>query len=64
MPPASAAQDAEPASLIVPFDRARRRDVPSLGGKGANLGEMTSARSAFGLAARAYEQEHEERDDE
>ena len=59
MPPASAAQDAEPASLIVPFDRARRRDVPSLGGKGANLGEMTSARlpvpPGFVISIEAYE---------
>jgi pyruvate,water dikinase len=43
MTSAPAANSAASATLIVPFSRARRRDVPSLGGKGANLGEMTAA---------------------
>jgi len=43
MTSAPAARNAASATLIVPFARARRRDVPSLGGKGANLGEMTAA---------------------
>jgi pyruvate, water dikinase len=43
MPSAPAVKNAVPATLIVPFARARRRDVSSLGGKGANLGEMIAA---------------------
>ena len=45
-PPQSAAIATEAAlalNLIVPFSAARRTDVPRLGGKGANLGEMTNA---------------------
>ena len=32
-----------PIDVIVPFADANRSDVPTLGGKGANLGEMTAA---------------------
>lgn len=32
-----------PADLVVPFAKIRRADVPTVGGKGANLGEMTAA---------------------
>jgi pyruvate,water dikinase len=45
--------------LIVPFSDARRRDVSLLGGKGANLGEMTAAGlpvpPGFIIAISAYE---------
>ena len=43
MSAAKANPDTGKKRLIVPFGDARRRDVPSLGGKGANLGEMTAA---------------------
>ncbi len=46
--------------LIVAFANARRSDIPTLGGKGANLGEMTAAGlpvpPGFILAIEAYEQ--------
>jgi pyruvate,water dikinase len=41
--PSPAAERTVASALIVPFARARRSDVPLLGGKGANLGEMTAA---------------------
>src|SRR5215475_12107303 len=59
MTSAPAAKDAVTANLIVPFTQARRGDVPSLGGKGANLGEMTAAGlpvpPGFVISIRAYE---------
>jgi pyruvate, water dikinase len=59
MPSAPAAKNAVTANLIVPFTRAHRGDVPSLGGKGANLGEMTAAGlpvpPGFVISIRAYE---------
>lgn len=49
--------------LIVAFANARRSDVPTLGGKGANLGEMTAAGlpvpPGFILAIEAYRQFYE-----
>lgn len=49
--------------LIVPFANARRSDVPKLGGKGANLGEMTAAGlpvpPGFILTIEAYRQFYE-----
>src|SRR5450756_1653448 len=49
--------------LIVAFANARRSDVPKLGGKGANLGEMTAAGlpvpPGFILAIEAYRQFYE-----
>ncbi|HEY8852643.1 MAG TPA: PEP/pyruvate-binding domain-containing protein [Gemmatimonadaceae bacterium] len=49
--------------LIVEFANARRSDVPSLGGKGANLGEMTAAGlpvpPGFVLSIDAYDQFYE-----
>ena len=38
-----AADRARADALVVPFAKARRTDVPTIGGKGANLGEMTAA---------------------
>src|SRR5262245_39617062 len=59
MTSAPAAKDAVTANLIVPFTQAHRGDVPSLGGKGANLGEMTAAGlpvpPGFVISIRAYE---------
>ena len=59
MTSAPAAKDAVTANLIVPFTQAHRSDVPSLGGKGANLGEMTAAGlpvpPGFVISIRAYE---------
>ncbi|HEY7395777.1 MAG TPA: phosphoenolpyruvate synthase, partial [Gemmatimonadaceae bacterium] len=59
MTSAPAAKDAVTATLIVPFTQAHRSDVPSLGGKGANLGEMTAAGlpvpPGFVISIRAYE---------
>src|ERR1035437_4450758 len=50
-------------NLIVAFANARRSDVPTLGGKGANLGEMTAAGlpvpPGFILAIEAYRQFYE-----
>lgn len=31
------------SDIVVPFAKIRRKDVPTVGGKGANLGEMTAA---------------------
>src|SRR5262245_12132997 len=59
MTSAPAAKDAVTATLIVPFTHAHRSDVSSLGGKGANLGEMTAAGlpvpPGFVISIRAYE---------
>jgi len=59
MTSAPAAKNAVTANLIVPFTQAHRSDVPSLGGKGANLGEMTAAGlpvpPGFVISIRAYE---------
>lgn len=50
-------------NLIVEFANARRSDVPTLGGKGANLGEMTAAGlpvpPGFVLSIDAYRQFYE-----
>jgi len=58
-PTSGVGSDTEPGALIVPFARARRRDVSLLGGKGANLGEMTAAGlpvpPGFVIAINAYE---------
>jgi pyruvate,water dikinase len=46
--------------VIVPFSKVRRSDVPTVGGKGANLGEMTAAGlpvpDGFILTIEAYQQ--------
>lgn len=59
MSAAKANSDTGRPRLIVPLSDARRRDVPSLGGKGANLGEMTAAGlpvpPGFVVAIDAYE---------
>lgn len=51
---------ASPIDVIVPFGSARRTDVPTLGGKGANLGEMTAAGlpipPGFVISINAYRQ--------
>jgi pyruvate,water dikinase len=39
----AAGGDAQDSGLIRPFTSLRRTDVPTVGGKGANLGEMTAA---------------------
>jgi pyruvate,water dikinase len=50
-------------SLIVPLTAARRADVPRVGGKGANLGEMTAAGlpvpPGFIISIEAYRQFYE-----
>ncbi|HEY9226465.1 MAG TPA: PEP/pyruvate-binding domain-containing protein, partial [Gemmatimonadaceae bacterium] len=59
MPSAPATRNAAPAAFVVPLTRARRSDVSSLGGKGANLGEMTAAGlpvpPGFVISIAAYE---------
>jgi pyruvate,water dikinase len=51
------------AKVIVPFANVRRGDVPTVGGKGANLGEMTAAGlpvpAGFILTIEAYRQFYE-----
>ncbi len=51
------------SDLVVEFANARRTDVPTLGGKGANLGEMTAAGlpvpPGFVLSIDAYRQFYE-----
>jgi pyruvate, water dikinase len=46
--------------VVVPFDKLRRADVPTVGGKGANLGEMSAAGlpvpPGFVLSIDAYRQ--------
>jgi pyruvate,water dikinase len=48
------------ADVIVPFSEVRRADVPTVGGKGASLGEMTAAGlpvpDGFILTIEAYRQ--------
>jgi pyruvate,water dikinase len=55
--------DERPTDLVVAFANARRSDVPTLGGKGANLGEMTAAGlpvpPGFILAIDAFRQFYE-----
>jgi Phosphoenolpyruvate synthase/pyruvate phosphate dikinase len=54
---------ADAADVIVPFANVRRADVPTVGGKGANLGEMTAAGlpvpAGFILTIDAYRQFYE-----
>jgi pyruvate,water dikinase len=53
-------------ALVVPFSKARRADVATIGGKGANLGEMTAAGlpvpPGFVLTIDAYQQFYEDND--
>jgi pyruvate,water dikinase len=46
-------------SYIIPFTELGKNDIPSAGGKGANLGELTNAAlpvpPGFVLATEAYE---------
>ena len=42
-PPGDAGAGDRADAMVVPFSRARRSDVATIGGKGANLGEMTAA---------------------
>jgi len=50
-------------TMVVPFASVRRADVPTVGGKGANLGEMTAAGlpvpPGFVLTIEAYRQFYE-----
>jgi len=52
-----------PANVVAPFAKLRRADVPTVGGKGANLGEMTAAGlpvpPGFVLTIDAYRQFYE-----
>jgi pyruvate,water dikinase len=62
-PTAAAPSVAGVDSLVVPFAKAHRTDVPTVGGKGANLGEMTNAGlpipPGFILTIDAYRQFYE-----
>src|SRR5262249_40609484 len=53
-------------TLVVPFAKARRADVATIGGKGANLGEMTAAGlpvpPGFVLTIDAYQRFYEDND--
>src|SRR5215472_14616960 len=53
-------------ALVVPFAKARRADVGTIGGKGANLGEMTAAGlpvpPGFVLTIDAYRRFYEDND--
>jgi len=57
------ASNAQAAEMVVPFANVRRSDVPTVGGKGANLGEMTAAGlpvpPGFILTIEAYRQYYE-----
>jgi pyruvate,water dikinase len=62
-PPAAIPSNASASEMIVPFANVRRADVPTVGGKGANLGEMTAAGlpvpPGFILTIEAYRQFYE-----
>ena len=61
--PAAIPSTASASEMIVPFANVRRADVPTVGGKGANLGEMTAAGlpvpPGFILTIEAYRQFYE-----
>jgi pyruvate,water dikinase len=61
--PAANPSMASASEMIVPFANVRRADVPTVGGKGANLGEMTAAGlpvpPGFILTIEAYRQFYE-----
>src|SRR5512132_2690104 len=58
-----AAEKTTLSDIVVPFPRIRRKDVPTVGGKGANLGEMTAAGlpvpPGFVLSIEAYRRFYE-----
>jgi len=63
LPASPAAPTARYEDMVVPFTKLRRTDVPTVGGKGANLGEMTAVGlpvpPGFVLSIDAYQQFYE-----